>query len=165
MLNKFTTQKRKLIAIVATVAILVLSVAGGAAYWYFSQVSAPAQPEAVEDIQLDNTAEAAKLRTQISQTTNAAEKAKLYAELTKSEGGAGNIEAAATAAGQAAQLNPVVDNFAIAGAYYARLDDNAKAIEYYQKALALLPKTDDPTLNNDYNYYVGQIIKLGGTVQ
>lgn len=100
----------------------------------------------------------------IMATNDRSKKSKLYSELVKTQQLNGNQDAAFEASVKANEAKETANGYAVIAGLYQEKGDNAKAIEYFKKAMALSEPTSDPNLNVPYNNYKQYILALGGSI-
>lgn len=167
VMAKSKSKKRLIIVVLSVLALAALAVG---AYFYFNHnKSAPAAKQtaaggAVDSGGVDDVKPAQDVKQSITQETDAKKQAKLYADLSASEAQNENYKAAAEAAAKAASLDPKADYYGAAANYYREAGDTEKAITNFREALKLTPKEGGPDDNTPYNYYLGQLTELGGSL-
>lgn len=162
--------KRRLVFLVVSLVVLVVAIGGAWFVWHkHKKPNTPpltgqaAVDAAIEQGNQGNTNAALNtLNTAINSTTDNAQKSALYLQQGDTYENAQNYQAALTSYQKAAQYGGLTYNLAQAIAQAAQQAGNKQvAIEYYQKAITLIP-ANDPTGAAEKQGFEGAIKSLQG---
>ena len=180
----FWRKHKKLITIVIVVLLIVAAVAGGALFRWVQQggssgnnpssgdtqgISGDRLPDVVSDVQdLNNqgkTAEANKLAEEQLNNSSTPDEIKymLYIQQGNGKHNEGDAKGALVYYEKALAEKETYEITQLLGATYAETGDKAKAIEFYKKALNLVP-ADMPTIDSEKASLKQIITSLGGQV-
>lgn len=164
--------KRRLIIIIGVVVIVLAAAGGGYYFWHKSQhkVTPPAATDqsaaantAIQQANNGNSTQALNtINSAIKSTSDKSQKSALYTQQGNIYQNDNNYQAATTSYQNAAQTDGLTYALAQSIAESAQAAGNKQlAIEYYQKAIALVP-ANDPTGGAEKNAFQASINQLGG---
>lgn len=165
--------KRQLIIIIGIVVVLLAAAGSGYYLWHKHQHKAASTPPTLsvqsvvnDAIQQANNGDSSQalsmLNTAIKNTTNKSDKAALYTQQGNTYENDNNYQSALTSYQNAAQTDGLTYALAQIIAESAQAAGNKQlAIEYYQKAISLIP-ANDPTGGAEKQVFESSISALGG---
>lgn len=166
------SHKRRLIIIIGVVVIVLAAAGGGYYFWHKQQHKAASTPPTVDSsavntaIQQANNGNSSQalstINSAIKSTSDKSQKSALYTQQGNIYQNDNNYQSALTSYQDAAQSDGLTYALAQSIAESAQAAGNKQlAIEYYQKAIALVP-SNDPTGGAEKNAFQAAINQLGG---